>query len=104
MSATFVNELHVTGDLEEFHRISDGLSAYMRRQPGYLGHRMLRSLHRPDVYLEIAEWYDADSHLAAVRSEGFRSRVVEMVSVVDKPTPDVYELVGQGHPGEEAVA
>lgn len=91
--ATLINELKVIGSVEDFERITADITAYMREQPGYLGHKMFRSLRRPDVFVEIAEWEKAEDHVRAVTSEGFRSRVQALAGVIEKPTPDLYELL-----------
>lgn len=91
--AMLINELKVIGATEDFERITAGITAYMREQPGYIGHKMLRSLRRPGVFVEIAEWEKPEDHVRAVTSEGFRSRVKELAGVIEKPTPDLYELL-----------
>ncbi|GGZ81714.1 antibiotic biosynthesis monooxygenase family protein [Streptomyces echinoruber] len=91
--ATLINELKVIGDVEDFERITAGITEYMRQQPGYISHRMLRSLRRPGVFVEIAEWERPEDHVRAVQSEGFRSRVQELAGVIEKPSPDLYEPV-----------
>ncbi|MEU9111252.1 antibiotic biosynthesis monooxygenase family protein [Streptomyces sp. NPDC048483] len=94
-----VNKLTVTGDVAEFEKVSEELTAYMRQQPGYLRFELLRSVRHENVFVEIAEWTDAESHLTAVRSEGFRQRVQPLgaLATVD---PDVYTLVREGRAGD----
>ena len=89
--ATLINELKVIGSTEDFERSTAEITDYMRRQPGYISHRMLRSLRRPGVFVEIAEWDKPEDHLRAVQSEGFRTRVQQLAGVIEKPTPDMYE-------------
>ncbi len=91
--ATLINELKVIGSVEDFHRITSEITEYMQQQPGYLSHKMLKSLRRENVFVEIAEWERAEDHVKAVTSDGFRSRVQKLAGVIEKPSPDVYELV-----------
>lgn len=97
---TFVNELHVKGDAADFERISEDLTSYMIQQPGYVSHQMLRSLRRPDVFLEIAVWASAEDHSRAVGSDGFRDRVRHLVEVIEKPSPDLFEVVRERRPSQ----
>jgi quinol monooxygenase YgiN len=89
---TLVNKLTVTGDIDEFTRILDRLTEYMRSQPGYLSSELLRSVRNPAVWVEVARWETAEAHKAAVTSENFRERVAGLgaLATVD---PDIYELV-----------
>ncbi|UQU67667.1 antibiotic biosynthesis monooxygenase [Couchioplanes caeruleus] len=91
---TLVNKFTVTGDDNEFRRVLSEISAYMRDQPGYLDHQLLRSLRRPDVYVETAVWADAQSHRNAVQSEEFRERVKQMAGLAT-PDADLYAEVGE---------
>lgn len=91
----FVNKLTVTGDPAEFEAVSEELTAYMRQQPGYVRFELLRSMRNDNVYVEIAEWTDADSHLNAVRSDGFRSRV-KPLGALATVEPDVFTMVREG--------
>jgi quinol monooxygenase YgiN len=99
---TLINQLTVTGSVEEFERVTEELTAYMCRQPGYLGYRTLRSISKPNVFVEIAEWESAEAHRAAVTSEGFQSRVRQLAGLVAKPTPDLYETVREAAPSSVA--
>lgn len=91
----FVNKLTVTGDPAEFETVSEELTAYMRRQPGYVRFELLRSLRDDTVYVEIAEWTDAEAHRKAVQSAGFLDRVKPLgaLATVD---PDVFTVVREG--------
>lgn len=94
---TFINQLTVTGTVEEFEKISAKLSEFMSAQPGYLSHRLLRSLRSPETYVELAEWENPEAHQAAVRSETFQLLIKELAQVVAKPTPGLFEDVKAGH-------
>ncbi|MEU7146157.1 antibiotic biosynthesis monooxygenase family protein [Nocardia sp. NPDC046473] len=92
---TMVNKLTVTGKIADFERVADGLTEYMREQPGYIRYSLLRSVRRDNVFVEIAEWKDADAHRRAIQSEGFRRRV-EPLAAVATVDPDLYEVVREG--------
>ena len=89
---TFINKLTVIGEAAEFERIAESITNYMRVQPGYIRSQMLRSLRNPSVYIELANWKDAESHRRAVQSDGFKA-VVSALGPVAKVDPDLYTVV-----------
>jgi len=92
---TLINRFVVSeGKGEEFEKILTGITEYMSDQPGFLGHRLYRSLKNPEVYIETAQWKDAESHRTAMRAEAFRDRV-QALGGVAKPDPDVFETVDE---------
>lgn len=90
---TLINQLVVTGDVEEFLAVAERLSAFMSRQPGYRSHSLLRSLREPLTYVELAEWDRPEQHGAAVRSDEFQALIQELAKVVAKPSPGLFETV-----------
>jgi len=94
---TLVNQLTVTGDQAAFEDVNARMSRFMSEQPGYLSHRLLHSLREPRVYVELAEWENPESHVAAVRSDTFQGFVRELAALVAKPVPGLYEDVKPGH-------
>jgi heme-degrading monooxygenase HmoA len=90
--ATVINRLKLTGDREEFERILGAMTAYMKRQPGFLSHRLYRSLRNPDVYVELAEWRDASDHQQAMQSQEFRDRIPQIMKHAEAQ-PDVLETL-----------
>jgi quinol monooxygenase YgiN len=90
-----INKMTVTGDRDEFLRITEALTDYMRRQPGYIRYQLLHSLRNENSYVEVALWDKPEFHLRAVQSEGFRERVrgLGAVATVD---PDLYEVIREG--------
>ncbi|HWB38516.1 MAG TPA: AMP-binding protein, partial [Rugosimonospora sp.] len=94
---TFINQLTVTGSAEEFEKISARMSEFMASRPGYLNHRLLRSLRAPESYVEIAEWENPEAHQAAVRSDEFQALISELGRVVAKPTPGLFTDVKPAH-------
>ncbi|MFJ5712537.1 MULTISPECIES: antibiotic biosynthesis monooxygenase [unclassified Streptomyces] len=95
---TFVNKLTINGDVEEFFRIKDSLTEFMSAQPGYRSSSMLRHVGRPEVFIELAEWDDAASHQAAVRSEEFQKRVKGLAGLASVE-PGLYEAVAESGVG-----
>ena len=90
---TLINEFTVTGDVDEFERVLGEFNQYMSGQPGAGGYRLLRSTRRPNVFVELADWADAEAHQAAVRSEGFGPLVARLRPLVEKSIPDLYATV-----------
>ncbi len=87
---TIINRLIVTGEPREFERLLGRITEYMSSQPGFIDHQLYRSIRRPDVYIELARWKDAESHQRAIASEGFKERVRE-ISAVATAEPDIFE-------------
>jgi long-chain acyl-CoA synthetase len=94
--ATVVNRLTVTGDPAEFERIIGWITEYMSSCPGFIEHRLMRSLRRPEVYVEFARWENADAHRRAMEGEQFRARVGEL-SAVATADPDVFADIEGAH-------
>jgi heme-degrading monooxygenase HmoA len=92
---TVINRLTVTGDRDEFERILGELTAYMKRQPGFLSHHLYRSVRDPNVYVEFGEWRDAVDHQRAMKGEEFLSRVPEIMKHA-KAEPDVFDSLTEG--------
>ncbi|MFE6049468.1 antibiotic biosynthesis monooxygenase family protein [Kitasatospora sp. NPDC056446] len=90
---TLINQLTVTGSEEEFRSISAELNAFMSQWPGYRSHTLLRSVREAGSYAEVAQWDDAASHQAAVRTEEFQALIKRLAQVIAKPAPGLYETV-----------
>ncbi|MFI9228000.1 AMP-binding protein [Streptomyces rimosus] len=87
---TFINRFTVQGDAAEFEKRVGEITAHMSRQPGFRSHRLLRSAKDPQVYVEIAEWDDAESHGRALRTETFQQAVSEVKKLASAdPAPFV---------------
>jgi quinol monooxygenase YgiN len=89
---TLVNKLTVTGDIDEFNRILQRLTEFMRAQPGYLSSELLHSVRNPAVWVEVARWESAEAHIAAVTNPGFKERVAGLGAHASVD-PDVYATV-----------
>jgi long-chain acyl-CoA synthetase len=89
---TMVNKFTVTADPAEFERIWTASSDFMRKQPGFISFRLVRSLQDPRVYINIAEWADAESHGRVLRTDDFQAHITELASVA-KPEPYLCDVV-----------
>ncbi|MFD5456887.1 antibiotic biosynthesis monooxygenase family protein [Streptomyces olivaceus] len=95
---TFINKLTVNGDIEEFLRIKQSMTAFMSAQPGYRGSSTLRQVGQHNVFIEMAEWDDAASHQAALRSEEFRA-LIKGLSGLATADPGLYEEAAEDGAG-----
>ncbi|MGX9891572.1 antibiotic biosynthesis monooxygenase family protein [Streptomyces sp. NPDC002276] len=95
---TFINKLTVNGDLAEFQRIKHSMTEFMSAQPGYRGSSTLRQVGQDNVFIEMAEWQDAASHQAALRSNEFRD-LIKGLSGLASAEPGLYEEVPEDGAG-----
>ncbi len=89
---TLVNKFTVTGRPEDFERIWKASSEFMLTQPGFISFRLMRSISDPNIYFNVAEWADAQSHVRVMRSEEFQVHIAELATVA-KPEPHLCEIV-----------
>lgn len=87
-----VNRFTLTAAPEEFERVFAASSDFMRSQAGFLDHTLVRSLRNPNVYINIAHWDSAESHLRVVGNESFGQHIRELASVA-RAEPDLYAVV-----------
>ncbi|MFE1595092.1 AMP-binding protein [Nocardia sp. NPDC058705] len=87
-----INEFILTSAPEEFEKVFEASSVYMRTQPGFIDHTLVRSLTNPNVYTNIARWEDAAAHIQVVQSDGFQEHIRELTSVA-KATPQLHTVV-----------
>ncbi|HEX4725575.1 MAG TPA: antibiotic biosynthesis monooxygenase family protein [Pseudonocardiaceae bacterium] len=90
--AMLVNKFTVVGNPDEFERIWQASSEFMRHQPGFVSFRLVRSVREPQVYFNIAEWADVAAHEWVVRSPAFQEHISELAKVA-KPEPSMCETV-----------
>lgn len=89
--------LHASG--EDFERAFKESGELMRRQPGFINYRLVRSLDNPSVYTNIAQWEDRESHDRVVRSPEFAEHIKTLAAVA-RPGPELWEVVMEGQPTE----
>jgi quinol monooxygenase YgiN len=87
---TVINRLTVTGDEAEFRRVLAEITAYMTAQPGFLSHRLYRSVRRPEVFVETAEWSEASAHRAAMLDPRFADWIGTLGKHAEAE-PDVFQ-------------
>jgi len=98
VSITFINLFDVpAGTDEEFMRFWSSVNEYMRAKPGYLSHRMHRSL-APEAryrYANVVQWESPEAWEAA-HDDGFRA----LVTAPDLPeftsVPTLFEVIHAG--------
>jgi long-chain acyl-CoA synthetase len=95
--AILVNKFTVAGSPEEFERTWKESSEFMRHQPGFIRARLVRSVTDGQVYINIAEWADAESHQRVVGSSNFQAHIAALAGLA-KPEPTMCELVTDEEP------
>ncbi|WP_131785773.1 antibiotic biosynthesis monooxygenase family protein [Protofrankia symbiont of Coriaria ruscifolia] len=98
----FVNKLTLTGSAQELERIYAAVADFMSEQDGLISYVLVRSTTRPDVYLNIAEWRDAEAFHRARTQESFQQG--ERVNAVADGDRHVCEVVLLGGPGTPRTA
>ena len=98
---TLVNCFEVpAGREEEFFALWRKVNDYMRVKPGYISHKLHRSL-APDAryrYVNVARWESAQQFQAA-HDEGFRALVNRPEWAAFKTIPALYEVVHEAQSG-----
>jgi heme-degrading monooxygenase HmoA/uncharacterized protein YndB with AHSA1/START domain len=67
----FVNDFRVHGDCAAFEAAFSSTSDYFGQQPGFVGHRLVRSAADSRRYVNIAEWADRESFERALADPAF---------------------------------
>lgn len=79
----------VPGREEAFERDFDRAAPLLRRQRGYLGHRLLRCQERPARYLLLVEWEGLEDHTVGFREGPDYPRWKELLHHYYEPFPTV---------------
>lgn len=88
----FINRFKVNGSRAEFEEVLGRITAHMTSQPGFRHSSLYRSSREPDVYVEMAEWDDAQSHGAAAQGSGFQTNIGALLKLASaEPAP--FELL-----------
>ncbi|WP_103533385.1 AMP-binding protein [Streptomyces sp. SM11] len=87
-----VNKFILTAAPEEFEKVFEASSVYMRGRPGFIDHTLVRSLSNPNIYTNIARWEDAAAHLQVIQSEGFQEHIRDLAAVA-KAEPELHTVV-----------
>ncbi len=95
---TLVNCFEIPAGREaDFFALWEQVNRYMRTKPGYLGHRLHRSL-APDApcrFVNVAQWVSAE-HYEEAHDEGFRALVSHPDWGAFPYQPRLYEVVHEG--------
>jgi long-chain acyl-CoA synthetase len=89
---TLINKFTLKVDSPQFEQVFAASSEFMCHQPGFINHRLVRSLRDPTVYVNIAEWTDAESHQQIVRGPEFQAHVSQLAEVATAE-PALYATV-----------
>lgn len=87
-----LNRLTVTGSPEKFEEVFAKTSEFMRAQPGFMGHTLVKSLRNPSSYVNIAHWEDAADHIRSVQNPEFMEHITALAEV-SSSDPDLYSIV-----------
>jgi heme-degrading monooxygenase HmoA len=97
MPVTLINCFEVpAGGEDDFLNSFQAVNAYMRSKPGYISHRLHRSL-QPDAryrFVNVVQWASLDDFRNA-HDENFRAMISQPQWSAFRSTPAVYEVVHQ---------
>jgi heme-degrading monooxygenase HmoA len=95
---TLVNCFEIpAGHESEFFPLWQKVNSYMRSKPGYLGHKLHRSL-APDArfrFVNVAQWA-SKADFDAAHDDGFRALVSGPEWASFRSFPTLYEVVHEG--------
>jgi long-chain acyl-CoA synthetase len=89
---TMVNKFTVPEDPDKFAEVWEASSQFMRDQPGFVNFRLVRSVSNPQVFFNISDWKDAESHQRVLRSGAFQAHIAELAGVA-VPEPNMCEVL-----------
>lgn len=87
-----INRFTVHASEEEFLRAFEQSAVFMRAQPGFIRHTLVKSLRDPNHYVNIAQWEQAQDHIRVVTSPEFGAHVQSLAQVATSD-PDLYAPV-----------
>ncbi|HEX8007661.1 MAG TPA: antibiotic biosynthesis monooxygenase family protein [Trebonia sp.] len=87
-----INRFTLNGSPEQFEEAFEESAVFMRAQPGFIKHTLVKSLRDPNSYVNIAHWRAADDHIRVVLSDEFKAHV-EALGKVATADPDLYSPV-----------
>jgi long-chain acyl-CoA synthetase len=87
-----INRFTLSASQEEFEEAFEESAVFMRAQPGFIRHTLVKSLRDPDSYVNIAQWQEAADHIRVVHSPEFQAHV-EALAKVATADPDLYSPV-----------
>jgi long-chain acyl-CoA synthetase len=87
-----INRFTVNASEEEFLAVFEESAVFMRAQPGFIRHTLVKSLRNQNSYVNIAQWQEAQDHIRVVTSPDFGAHV-EALAKVATSDPDLYAPV-----------
>ncbi|MBO0806685.1 MAG: antibiotic biosynthesis monooxygenase [Actinobacteria bacterium] len=87
-----INRFTLTASPQAFEEAFEESAVFMRAQPGFVRHTLVKSLRDPQTYVNIAQWQDADDHIRVVHSPEFKEHVTNLAKV-SRADPDLYSVV-----------
>ena len=87
-----INRFTVSASEEEFLAVFEESAVFMRAQPGFIRHTLVKSLRDPNSYVNIAQWEQAQDHIRVVTSPEFGAHVQALAQVATSD-PDLYAPV-----------
>ena len=70
---------------DEYVRLSGEFTSFMRRHPGFLGRRLLRSLEDPTHFTHMRLFDSIASYEELTEMPGYHERIAEMAAHVHQP-------------------
>jgi len=105
MSVILVNCFEVPAGREsEFFSAFEQVNKYMRGKPGYLGHKLHRSVAPDAVYrfVNVVQWASVQDFQAA-HDDGFLALINQPAWADFRSTPALYEVVHETTAGQAGV-
>jgi long-chain acyl-CoA synthetase len=87
-----LNRFTVSGNPEKFKEVFEKSSEFMREQPGFMGHTLVKSLRHPESYVNVAHWADAADHIRSIQNPEFGEHITALAEVAGSE-PELYSVV-----------
>lgn len=87
-----INSFTLTASPQAFEEAFEQSAVFMRAQPGFIRHTLVKSLRDPQTYVNIAQWQNAGDHIRVVHSPEFKEHVTNLAKVA-RADPDLYSVV-----------
>ncbi|MBV9446040.1 MAG: antibiotic biosynthesis monooxygenase [Streptosporangiaceae bacterium] len=86
-----INRFTLTASPEKFEEVFEKTAVFMRSQPGFIRHTLVKSLRDPSIYVNIAHWEDAADHIRSLQHPEFADHITALAEVAT-PDPDLYSI------------
>jgi heme-degrading monooxygenase HmoA len=95
---TAITTFTLTGDRGEFESAVTDQAELLSGAAGFLRGQVLRSLRRPDTYVNLAQWQDGATRLAAVQSTPFYITYAILEELSEADSDQTVRVLGAGDP------